>query len=183
MNMVTGTGIEEGSQQRSQWLWYCLIVSVIISVIVLWVVSPFVIHMLFKDWNQRGVFGDSFGAVNALFSGLALGGVIVAILLQSQELRHQREEIRMTREVQKESSVAQQGQLYMLSTTARLNALSTIVEYHMRMSDFFPIRGSVATFPEALRESSKHIQLTEANKAIDDLKTILDELLRGAVYR
>jgi uncharacterized membrane protein len=179
MNMVTGTGIEEGSQQRSRWLWYFLISTVIIIVIVLWVVSPFVIHMLFKDWNQSGVFGDSYGAVNALFSGLALGGVIVAILLQSQELRHQREELSLTREVQKESSVAQQGQLNMLATTARLNALSTIVEYHMRMSDFFPISGSGARLPEALRESSEHIQLTEAYKAIDDLKTILEELKEG----
>src|SRR5262245_52136564 len=30
----------------------------------------------------RGQFGDSFGAINALFSGLALGGVIIAIWMQ-----------------------------------------------------------------------------------------------------
>ena len=114
--------------------------------------------------------------VNALFSRLALGGVIVAILLQRQELQHQREEIALSREVQKESSEAQQGQLDMLATTARLNALSTIAEYHIRMSEYFPLRGSTAQYPQGLLESSKRDQLTEATKAIDDLKRILEEL-------
>jgi hypothetical protein len=174
MNKVTGAGVKVTPQQRPRLIRYFLIAFVM--VIVLWTAFLIITYVAFKDWNESGVFGDTFGAVNALFSGLALGGVIVAILLQSQELQYQREEIRMTREVQKESSVAQQGQLNMLATTARLNALSTIVEYHIRMSEYFPVRGSGAMLPEALRESSKHIQLTEAYKAIDDLKTILEEL-------
>ncbi|WP_068318915.1 hypothetical protein [Polycladidibacter hongkongensis] len=35
---------------------------------------------------ERGTFGDSFGAVNALFSGLAFIGLAIAIILQRQEL-------------------------------------------------------------------------------------------------
>ncbi|MEJ6023939.1 putative phage abortive infection protein [Ramlibacter sp. PS4R-6] len=42
---------------------------------------------------MRGTFGDKFGAINALFSGLALAGVIFTILLQRRELRLQREDI------------------------------------------------------------------------------------------
>ena len=34
---------------------------------------------------DRGTFGDMFGSVNALFSGLAFAGVICAILLQMKE--------------------------------------------------------------------------------------------------
>lgn len=45
-----------------------------------------------------GVFGDSFGAINALFSGLASAGVIWAILLQRQELQIQRQELILQRE-------------------------------------------------------------------------------------
>lgn len=36
---------------------------------------------------QAGQFGDTFGAVNALFSGLALTGVAYAVMLQHQELK------------------------------------------------------------------------------------------------
>lgn len=40
-----------------------------------------------KDTEElRGVFGDKFGAINALFSGLAFAGIIWTILLQRKEL-------------------------------------------------------------------------------------------------
>jgi len=51
--------------------------------------------------EKRGQHGDSFGAVNALFTGLAFAGVIMTILLQRRELQLQREELEMTREVMK----------------------------------------------------------------------------------
>jgi hypothetical protein len=53
---------------------------------------------LLKDHTDRGTFGDMFGAVNALFSGLAFVGVIYAILLQGKELKLQRKELRYTRQ-------------------------------------------------------------------------------------
>ncbi len=47
---------------------------------------------------DRGAFGDMFGGVNALFSGLAFTGLIYTIYLQMTELREQREELKLTRE-------------------------------------------------------------------------------------
>ncbi len=38
----------------------------------------------------RGVFGDKFGSINALFSGLAFAGIIFTIFLQRRELALQR---------------------------------------------------------------------------------------------
>lgn len=46
---------------------------------------------------NSGEVGDTFGAVNALFSGLAFAGVIFAILLQRSELKLQRHELELTR--------------------------------------------------------------------------------------
>lgn len=43
-------------------------------------------------WTHRGVVGDSFGAINALFSGLAFAGVIFAILLQRGDIKRQHSE-------------------------------------------------------------------------------------------
>ncbi|MEC5387162.1 putative phage abortive infection protein [Uliginosibacterium sp. H3] len=48
--------------------------------------------------TERGTFGDMFGAVNALFSGLAFGTLIYTAWMQSQELSLQREELEATRE-------------------------------------------------------------------------------------
>lgn len=39
--------------------------------------------------GARGVFGDQFGSVNALFSGLAFTGLIVSLLLQRREISAQ----------------------------------------------------------------------------------------------
>jgi hypothetical protein len=58
---------------------------------ILWLSAPFVALYVFQSWAERGQFGDLFGSVNALFSGLAFAGLIYAILLQRQELSLQRE--------------------------------------------------------------------------------------------
>lgn len=50
-----------------------------------------------NDDKDRGTFGDMFGAINALFSGLAFAGIIYTILLQSKELRLQRDDLALTR--------------------------------------------------------------------------------------
>lgn len=47
---------------------------------------------------ERGTFGDMFGAVNALFTGLASLGMVVAILLQGEQIAMQREELKLQRE-------------------------------------------------------------------------------------
>jgi hypothetical protein len=53
-----------------------------------------VIAWIVKDPENRGQFGDMFGAVNALFTGLALLGAMYAIRLQTEELALQREELK-----------------------------------------------------------------------------------------
>ena len=75
-----------------------------------WAVPCLVVLLVIAQWlafgwwlplhirgDQAGTFGDQFGAVNALFSGLAFAGVIYAILLQRHELKLQRDELELTR--------------------------------------------------------------------------------------
>lgn len=52
----------------------------------------------FATWQTRGLFGDSFGALNALFVVFAFCGLIYTILLQRTELSLQREELKLQRE-------------------------------------------------------------------------------------
>lgn len=80
----------------------------LVSIILfLWVLSWFLIdnYILSSDLNKlsneetRGVFGDKFGAINSIFSGLAFAGIIFTILLQRKELSLQRDELKSTRDV------------------------------------------------------------------------------------
>ena len=48
----------------------------------------------FDEGHKMNELGDSFGALNTLFSGLAFGGVIVTMLMQSRELKNQQQEMR-----------------------------------------------------------------------------------------
>ena len=77
------------------WIW---IVIAIIGVIALWGLSWWGINKFIDDPTDQGTFGDMFGAVNALFSGLAFAGLIVTLLYQKEELKLQREELAQTRE-------------------------------------------------------------------------------------
>ncbi len=71
------------------WIWF-----VVAFVVIMWATT---LGLLYWDDTEKlgdiGKFGDMFGAVNALFSGLAFAGMIYAIWLQSQELRRTNEEM------------------------------------------------------------------------------------------
>lgn len=70
--------------------------AVTIIVIALCVAYFFIIRAKISSPEERGTFGDMFGAVGALFSGLAFAGVIVTMLQQKEELELQRQEISQT---------------------------------------------------------------------------------------
>lgn len=67
------------------------------TLLVISISFPFIVNHFFADWGKSGTFGDTFGALNALFSGLAFAGVIVTILIQKSELKLQRDEMQDTR--------------------------------------------------------------------------------------
>lgn len=63
------------------------------AVTFLWAISTGLIIYSFQSWPERGQFGDAFGAVNSLFSGLAFAGVVLALLLQNHGLSQQLVEV------------------------------------------------------------------------------------------
>lgn len=77
---------------------YTLLVVFSVVVILLYLGSWFLIDHFYVSPERQGQFGDQFGAVNALFSGLAFAGLIFTIILQKKELALQREELTQTRE-------------------------------------------------------------------------------------
>lgn len=71
---------------------------IVIFILALWYLSGYYIFKTFPE-GSRGEIGDMFGAINALFAGVTLIGVVTAILLQQKELKLQRKELKETREV------------------------------------------------------------------------------------
>lgn len=47
------------------------------------------------NFEQRGQFGDSFGVLNSLFTGLGFGGLVVTLILQQRQISQQENEIRI----------------------------------------------------------------------------------------
>ena len=74
-----------------------VILVIVGGVIALWGLSWLLISVFIYGPTNRGVFGDMFGAVNSLFSGLAFAGLIITLLFQKEELKLQREELAETR--------------------------------------------------------------------------------------
>jgi len=111
-------------------------VGVFLFVIVLWLASWYFItgYIPHKDWGQ---FGDMFGAVSALFSGLAFAGIIITIYLQSRELKLQRLELEQTREELR----GQKEQLRKQNETMELqkfeNTFFQLLKYHNEILQLF----------------------------------------------
>lgn len=85
----------KSSEESKNDLWRTLLCAGL-AVFTIWLLSWILIDLFIAD-SDRGTFGDKFGAINALFSGLAFAGLIVTLLYQKEELKLQREELAQTR--------------------------------------------------------------------------------------
>ena len=56
-------------------------------VIAIQIVGGILIYHSINNWGDRANFGEMFGAVGTLFSGLAFAGVIYTLLLQKNEFK------------------------------------------------------------------------------------------------
>jgi len=102
---------KDDKEQKRLWLWALAAVCFVIG---LWLITflsfTFLSHFRWFDVGDRGTFGDMFGGLNSLFSGLAFAGIVFTILLQRIELKYQREELRLTRETLKDQKDEMEAQ-------------------------------------------------------------------------
>lgn len=86
----------------------------VLFVIAAWAVTPYLVSQIVTGWTERGQFGDIFGAVNALFSGLAFAGLFWSLRLQQEQLQLQRTELSLQREelkLQRDEMAASRAEL------------------------------------------------------------------------
>lgn len=152
---------------------YKPLIFLIVLIILLWILSTFILFKVLSPMSERGAFGDMFGAINSLFSGGALAGVVYAIFLQKNELRLQRNELELTREELKRSAKAQEKseqalrkQVQSLEKTAELNGLSSILEY--QGSELVAARSGTSGVDTAQRDKAR-AKAEEVQQKIEQL--------------
>lgn len=96
----------------------------------------------FGDIQNAGIFGDMFGSFNAFVSGVAMLGVIAAIVLQmdqnrmqSQELSLQRRELELTRDEMKGQKEALEAQNQLARRTSETAIMSQLMVEYDSMRD------------------------------------------------
>ena len=104
-----------------------------------------------------GQAGDLYGSVNALFSGLAFVGVVVAISLQSEELALQRKEIAANREELSRTADAQEQTFRALTRTADASVFKMAVEI-LQTDSIRHARGIVMQLCEYKNNASWNLQ-------------------------
>jgi len=85
----------------------------------------YVIDESMKGWLARaGQYGDMYGAVNCLISGLGLSAVAATLVLQTLELKRQRRDRELDREERKQERVVFEQQTAAQKLTARISVVS-----------------------------------------------------------
>ena len=140
-----------------------------------WFFSGLAIIYFIEDWGDRGTFGDLFGAVNALFSGLAFAGLLYSlfenkkqIMAQQEELLLNRQELLKARKIQEKTEKAIEAQVSQMKNTARLSGLNTLVNYFTAKindakSTDEEIKHAIEKRREAIREIDRLIKWANAD--------------------
>lgn len=97
-------------------------------IVVLTIAYGWVLLKNFNAPDNVGVFGDMFGALTALFSGLAFAVVVISLWMQSKELQHALLEYKKMAQAQDRSQKALNAQLQSMEKSSRINAMDAYLK-------------------------------------------------------
>ncbi len=151
---------------KFKWIVYFLLAAFV--VVILWIAIGLNGYFITENGS---ISNDQFGAVSALFSGLAFAGLIVTMIMQKKELEFQREELELThREIigQREQL---ENQYNVMKQDSYDQELSNIIELKNRYLE------SISFIENADARNEKKWSGTEAQKRI--IRIITNYLLRN----
>ncbi len=115
-----------------------------------------------KQWRDFASFGDSFGSLNTLFSGLAFAALVVTLWMQREELAMQRRELRESRIAQQESRDALRDQITAMNAQTDAISGQTVLA---ALGDL--VRFEDAEWQRPLVRLERDIRFAEARKQIE----------------
>jgi hypothetical protein len=170
----------ESREESPNPIWFVI---ALLGVLLAQVVYGVLVFRLFgPQMATRGQFGDIFGGINALFTGLAFAGVIFTILLQRKELALQRYELRANTAELSRSAQAQTDQVLTLKESTDLSVLATLVNvYGKALEPYYERRKDYIARFEALQAPSSDQRRTldmQLQRLDDEWKALLTEHLQ-----
>ena len=119
--------MKKPSRRRHTWTIFAVLFLVVsVCWALSWLLTVGSSHL--STWADRGSFGDMFGAVGALFSGLAFAGVILTVYYQTRELRLQRAAVEQTNEYLESLAEAQRSTDRAMCRLAKVQALAGMMQ-------------------------------------------------------
>jgi hypothetical protein len=104
-------------------LWW--IVPIVAMGMIFWLFYQGYIPLKGANLSERGQFGDSFGVLNSLFTGLGFGGLVITLLLQQKQISYQESEIKFQRQSEQIKQYEETLFLLMSMYAATLSEVST----------------------------------------------------------
>ena len=152
-------------------------------VVVLWLVSFFIVRAAWTvaengatELNYYAQFGDSFGAINALFSGFAFAGIIVALILQREDIDASIRAQRDSADAQKEAALQQRRQATISAMAAALEAKKVMLVYWEELRKQQLAAQSIKNRPRGPDEEIKDIK-----EQMCQISSLLDEELKQLI--
>lgn len=152
-------------------------IAAVVVMVLLTAVYMVVVHGIYPELSDRAHFGSFFSGVDAIFSGLAFIGIVYTIYLQKKELELQRKELVATREeltrtaeAQEKSERALTKQAESLKITAKLNGLSSLLQFELAKPDTIdrldknPWEGNPFDVNEAERIRSEILDIVDSKR-------------------
>jgi len=167
-------------ERRSTVIW------LVLAILAFEVLSAVGIVAILPGWPEREAFGGMFGATASLFSGLALAGVVYAILLQRQELALQRQELELTRTELERSANAQEESARLLQRQLDFSKDAAQAESRRRRAEVEPDFGSAGGRYSA---TTFELSVTNHGATIRDVEVVDPEgaasvnIFRGGVVQ
>lgn len=131
--------------------------------VVLWLASAVAVPYFAGGLDRAGNFGDSFGGVSALFSGLALAMAVWSMLLQ-QKQSAEFERVTLSTLAQQAAAIQLiESSLKQQANTARVAAIATLIDREEQRIDNLRQWGAVAG------DENKYINgIRAAQRRVDD---------------
>ena len=143
---------------------------VVLLVVALWSLTLWGGHTFFDSWPTRGQFGDLFGSVNALFSGLAFAGLVYVILLQREDLALQRDELRL----QRNEMAASREQLAAQAKAQVALFRATVGQIHVAAEQARVEAKKMLPTASATQEDKRVVEVERLAKTIDEIADALE---------
>jgi hypothetical protein len=142
--------------------------TLIIAFIALWLISAFAVPFFAGSLDRAGNFGDSFGGVSALFSGLALALAIYSMVLQQKQSAEFEKVTLATLEQQAAAIKLVERSLFEQASTARVAAISALIDREEQRAETLRQWGALAG------DENKYINgIRAAQRRVDEYQNLL----------